>query len=114
MRTKASPYDPPELKKGSPMDPPELHWGQLHFQLVPTSAAAAQPIPNYRVPIKALLRVDEAADILGVSSRQIRNWIDDGTLRGKLINSSLEPDRRHVRVLTESVHEFLTNEERDA
>jgi len=72
-------------------------------------SAALAPIPN-----KALLRIDEVSEILGISINQVRNFILDGTLRGKLVNSQLDAERKHVRVLTSSVVEFLADEKRDA
>lgn len=102
------------MERRSPLDPPqmELQLGERRYALQPLTAGAAV-LPNHRIPNKALLRIDEAAELLGISVNQVRNFLLDGTLRGKVINSQLDAARRHVRVLTSSVAEFLEDETRD-
>lgn len=71
---------------------------------------------NFHVPDKSPIRVDEAAKLIGCSRQQIYLYLADGTLEGVNISrrSALDPEsvRRHFRIVTASVANFL--EERDS
>jgi len=103
------------MAKQSPLDPPqmELTLGERRFVLLP-AGPEANKVPSHRVPTKLLLRIDEAAELLNISADQVRNFILEGKLRGKKISAQDNPKRCHVRVLTQSVAEFLESEETDA
>jgi len=55
-----------------------------------------------------MIDAQEAARILGVSDRQIRNYLDSGKLKGKKVNSLFRTspwliDRKSVERLKESI-----------
>jgi excisionase family DNA binding protein len=62
--------------------------------------------------IRQWYRVDEAAAILGVSPRQIRNFVDEGTLDARRISNSVSPERVHYRVTKDSIMKLLNDESR--
>ncbi len=74
--------------------------------LMPTEEDVARASAE-SVPRKPLFRIDEAAELLRCSGNQVRGLLDSGKLQAILINSAVEPERKHQRVLRESIVRFL-------
>ena len=65
---------------------------------------------DIEIPLKkTLCRIDETAQILGISDQQVRNFADAGELEAVPINSSVKPEpaRRHVRITSRSIEAFI-------
>lgn len=62
------------------------------------------------VSCKVLMRIDEVCETLRLSAQQVRDLVSAGRLKAKYIGDSNDPIRRHVRVFTASVQEFLATE----
>jgi len=62
--------------------------------------------------LRQWFRVDEAAEIFGVSRKTIRNWLDDGSLDARRISNSVRPERCHVRVTRDSIMRLLNDDKR--
>ena len=81
----------------SPIDPPVAE--QLEMtQILP-------------VPQKDTLRIDEAAALIGCTARQVRRYIEDGSLLALNISrkSPIDPtcQRQHVRIPRKAIELFL-------
>lgn len=76
--------------------------------------AQIQSLVNSRIPEnKQWFRIDEVAEIFAVSNTTVRNWVDQGTLEGRLISFALDkPERKHVRVTRESIVNLLNDNTR--
>lgn len=80
-------------KRKSPLDPPAPDDGRM------LSCGFEKP----------LLRIDEVATALACSTRHVRNLIDLGEFDIVLVNSALDDaSRKYIRIVRESVDEFLT------
>jgi len=88
------------MKRCSPLDPPE----QLEMDY-------DGRLP--RLPNKPHFRFDEAATFIGCTNRQVRYFIEDGSLLAVDVSrkSPLDPDsvRRHRRIPRESLLQFLNS-----
>jgi len=64
--------------------------------------------------VRILNRIDQAATMLEISARQVRNLVDSGDLEGVPIGSALEPSakRRHIRITTRSIELFINRRRR--
>ncbi len=62
---------------------------------------------------KLLYRIDEVADMLSISEGQVRQLLDNGTLKAQVVNSRIKPrpKRIHIRVHSSSVISFLADPE---
>ncbi len=91
----------------------ELRIGDERIQMVQADSTKGKPLPVSRLPVKGLMRIDEVAEYLSISCNQVRNLIDQGDLEAVLVNSNPDDlERKHVRVVTESVKKFLENKSR--
>jgi len=101
----------------SPLSPPAAMIRQAvqqELQLNPPKISAVElgKLPD----LKQWFRLDECETIFAVSNSQVRNWIDEGVLEARAINSTFDPneppERKHRRVTRESVVKLLNDRRR--